>query len=193
MILITGATGFLGRHLVDELLAQGHELRLLVRNPEERALPWGNLVEIAEGDILDIIALERAMQGIDTVIHAAALVSFARKKQAAMKRINVVGTERVVDACLAAGVERLIHISSISATGRAGAGETVDESTKWQENTSPGKYGQSKRGAEQEVWRGIEEGLHGIMLNPGVILGPRRLDVRHAKDCQDSRKRPSFL
>ncbi len=172
MILLTGATGFLGRHLVDEFLAQGHELRLLVRNASDRTLPWGNLVEVVSGDILDPLILAQAMEGVETVVHAAAVVSFARKKRNTLKQANVTGTARVVDACLATGVNKLLHISSISATGRAGKGEWVDESTKWQDNASHDLYGQTKRAAELEIHRGIAEGLHAVMLNPGVILGP---------------------
>ena len=171
MILITGATGFLGRFIVNELLEKGHELRLLVRNAKDRSLPWGSLVEVADGDIMDVNALEKAMQGVEYVVHAAAVVSFARKRRADMKAVNVGGTANVVNAALNAGVKKLVHISSVATTGRAGNGEEVDEETPWQEGAYHNFYGRCKREAEMEVYRGIAEGLPAVMLNPALIIG----------------------
>jgi dihydroflavonol-4-reductase len=172
MILLTGATGFIGRYLVQELLDQGKALRVLVRNPEGRELPWPEEVEVAEGDVLDVMALEKAMRGVSHVIHAAAIVSFAKSRQEEMKEVNITGTANVVDVALASGVKKLVHISSSSATGRAGRGERVTEESPWQEGVGHSAYGLSKRGAELETYRGLAEGLPCVILNPTVVLGP---------------------
>lgn len=173
MILLTGATGLLGHYLIDELLATGHELRVLVRNPEQRELPWRHLVEVIDGDLLDVVALEQATAGIQTVIHSAAMVSFDRRDRAQLMKVNVEGTANVVDACLAAGVERLIHVSSVAAIGQPTDGNPATEQTPWQAGQAVSAYARSKRRAELEVYRGIAEGLHAQIINPGLMLGPR--------------------
>lgn len=171
MILITGGTGFIGNYLVNELLEAGYELRLLVRNPEHRSFPWEAMVEIVQGDVLDVLSLEKAMEGVEYVIHAAAVVSFNKKQHARMKKINVEGTANVVNVALAKGIKKLVHLSSTSATGRVGKGETVDETSKWQGKEKHPQYGRSKRAAEMEVYRGIAEGLKAVMVNPAIVLG----------------------
>jgi dihydroflavonol-4-reductase len=173
MILLTGATGLLGHYLIDELLATGHELRVLVRNAEQRALPWRHLVEVIDGDLLDVVALAQAMTGIQTVIHAAAIVSFDRRDRAQLMKINVEGTANVVDVCLSAGVERLIHVSSVATIGQPADGNLATEQTPWQAGQAVSAYARSKRRAEREVYRGIAEGLHAQIINPGLMLGPR--------------------
>ena len=176
MILITGATGFLGRSLTDACLAAGHEVRALVRNPAGRKLPWGGLVDIAEGDILDVLSLVKAMEGVETVIHAAAMVSFQKKDREELLRVNVDGTANVVNACLDTEVADMIHISSIAAIGRAGDGKLSDESTPIQSKHIASTYAKSKINAEVEVNRGVAEGMHATILNPGMILGPGTWD-----------------
>ncbi|RMG24805.1 MAG: NAD-dependent epimerase/dehydratase family protein [Bacteroidetes bacterium] len=172
MILVTGATGFLGRHIVKDLLEAGLEVRLLVRNAPERELPWKKLVEIVEGDVLDVPALEKAMQGVDKVVHAAAAVSFWRRRRREMDAVNVKGTANVVNVCLEMGVERLVHISTTGATGKEEAGKMITEQTKWLPGKHNSYYGKTKHKAEMEIHRGVAEGLHALMLNPGVIVGP---------------------
>ena len=172
MILITGGTGFLGKYIVQELLSEGHELKLLVRNPQNRKLPsWQNLVEIVDGDILDVLSLEKATEGVSQVIHSAALVSFWKKDRDRLMHVNVEGTANVVNACMTAGVEKLIHISSIAAIGRTSNGDLITEETPWNNSKTLSAYSLSKYRAELEVYRGIAEGLHAVMLNPSVILG----------------------
>ncbi|MEM7372900.1 MAG: NAD-dependent epimerase/dehydratase family protein [Bacteroidota bacterium] len=176
MILITGATGFLGRTLVDNCLTAGYEVRALVRNPEGRDLPWKGLVDIAEGDVLDILSLCRAMEGVDTVLHAAAMVSFLKKDHDQLMRVNVEGTANVVDACLETGLPQLIHISSIASIGRAAKGQQSHEETPLHATHIGSNYAKSKIGAEREVQRGVAEGLQASILNPGMILGAGNWD-----------------
>ena len=172
MILITGATGFLGRFLVEELHQAGYKLRLLVRNAANRKLVLPEGVEVVDGEILDIMSLSRAMEGVEKVIHAAAIVSFWKKRKEEMMKINVEGTANVVDACLEMGVKQLLHISSIAAIGRE-SGKYSTETTPWiDQGKYTSNYSRSKYKAELEVYRGIAEGLSAFMINPSVILGP---------------------
>lgn len=172
MILVTGGTGFLGKHIVRELLNEGHEIRLLVRNLKNRQLPdWEPMVEVVEGDILDILSLEKAMEGVDQVVHAAALVSFWRKEYAKLMKINVEGTSNVVDACLSANIRQLVHVSSIAAIGTTKDGSDITEQTAWTPGKRNSGYSKSKYRAELEVYRGVAEGLQAVMVNPSVILG----------------------
>ncbi|MEM7041125.1 MAG: NAD-dependent epimerase/dehydratase family protein, partial [Bacteroidota bacterium] len=170
MILLTGGTGFLGRFIVDELLTHGHQVRLLARSPEKVQAREG--VEIVEGDLRDQLALERAMDGVTHVIHAAAMVSFWSRKRDEMFEINAKGTALLVDLALEANVEKFVQISSVSALGRRKNSGPIDESAKWIKSKLNTNYGRSKYLAELEVLRGVQEGLNAVMCNPGIIIGP---------------------
>ena len=130
-----------------------------------------NKVEWIEGDVLDVVALEEAMEGVDTVIHSAAVVAFVKKDRKKMYQVNVEGTANVVDIMLEKNVRRLVHISSVAALGRTAAGGHVNEEKKWEESKVNTHYGTSKFKAELEVWRGMGEGLEAVILNPSTILG----------------------
>jgi dihydroflavonol-4-reductase len=170
MILLTGGTGFLGQFIVKELLGRGEKLRLLVRDPAKVKAPEG--VELAEGDVLDTCSLEKAMEGVTRVIHSAAVVSFWPRRREEMKRINVEGTANVVNVCLDANIQKLVHVSSIAALGRLQNAPRIDESNKWVKSRLNSAYGRTKYLAELEVHRGVEEGLKAVICNPGVIIGP---------------------
>ena len=111
------------------------------------------------------------MEGVDTVIHSAAVVSFVKKDRENMYHVNVDGTANVVNIALEKKVRRLIHISSVAALGRTAGGGHVDEDKKWEESKVNTHYAKSKYKAEIEVWRGFSEGLNGVILNPSTILG----------------------
>lgn len=175
MILVTGGTGFLGAYIIKHLLMKGHGVRAIRR--EHSKLPFFippdflARVEWVEGDVLDVISLEEAMDGIDAVIHAAAKVSFERHESEELFKINVEGTANVVNMALEKNVRRLIHISSVAALGRTNSGETVHEEREWQDSKINTNYAISKYKAELEVWRAMGEGLQGVILNPSTILG----------------------
>lgn len=172
MILLTGSTGFLGQHIVDELLAAGYEIRVLVRNAADRTLPWKGAVEVVDGDVLDLLSLEQAMKGVESVIHAAAYVSFWKRNREKVREVNIQGTANVVNIALEMPqAPRLVHVSSIAAIGRAKEGP-CDEETPWLKADAASTYAISKRESEYEVYRGISEGLHATFVNPGLILGP---------------------
>lgn len=172
MILLSGATGFLGGYIYRELTNSGYSVRALVRNPEKAARLLPADADIAQGDILDIYSLEKALEGCDQVIHAAAMVSFWKKRRDKMREINSHGTANVVDACLDAKVKKLVYVSSVAALGRAVNGSTINGHTKWKDSKYNSYYGKTKYLGEKEVHRGIQEGLPAVICNPGIIVGP---------------------
>jgi nucleoside-diphosphate-sugar epimerase len=173
-VLVTGGTGFLGSYIIKELVEKNYAVRAIRRgNKIPGWIPPAVLqkVEWVEGDILDVVSLEDAMEGIDTVIHSAALVSFLKKERDQLYQVNVEGTANVVNMALEKNVRRLVHISSVAALGRDAAGGRVNEEKKWEDNKINTHYAKSKFKAELHVWRGISEGLDAVILNPGTILG----------------------
>lgn len=172
MILVTGASGFLGQHLLEVLAHQPLPVVGLYnsRRPE---IQYPNLVW-KQCDLLDIFAVEEAMAGITRVFHCAAIVSFDSRLRDKIIRENVAATAHVVNAALEAGVEKLVHVSSIAALGRT-AEETVSayisEETYWEESAANSAYAESKFQSEMEVWRAMAEGLNAAIVNPGIILG----------------------
>ncbi len=173
MILITGASGFVGQHLVHLLSAQGgREIRALYhrRVPDDRLqrLPG---VHWMQCDLLDIFSVAEVMQGVDEVYHCAAVISFHPRMKEEMMQVNITGTAHIVDAALEAQVRKLVFISSVAALGRNIQGQEITEEVQWEEGGYNSAYAQSKYYAEMEVWRGIAEGLNAAILNPGIILG----------------------
>jgi len=173
-ILITGGTGFLGAYLIREFIEAGYTVRAIRRSAKlPTFIPAEILdrVEWVDGDILDVLSLEDAMEGMDAVIHSAAIVSFVKSDRKRMYQVNVDGTANVVNICLEKNISRLLYISSVAALGRTSGGGHVDEERKWEESKINTHYAKSKHKAELEVWRGIAEGLNGVILNPSTILG----------------------
>jgi dihydroflavonol-4-reductase len=170
MILVTGASGLVGSHLVARLVKEGRAVRALYRNAIP-AIEGAAQVDWVKGDILDVVALEEAMDGVQQVYHCAAIVSFHPRKKAAMHKTNVEGTANVVNACLSAGVQKLLFVSSVAALGRIREDRKINETMNWSEETSNSEYGKTKFLAEMEVWRGIGEGLNAVIVNPVIILG----------------------
>lgn len=186
MILVTGGTGLVGSHLLFDLLSKGKKVRALKRensNTELVRTTFGYYTENADelfksiewidGDMLDTFSLEDALEGIEDVYHCAALVSFRKEDRSNMQDINVEGTHNLVNACLEANIRKFCMVSSIAALGSPEEGEnTVTEKTPWSPEEKKSAYSTSKFRLELEVWRGIEEGLKAIIVNPAIILGP---------------------
>ena len=170
MILVTGATGLVGSHLIKALVAQGKSVRALYRSeiPSSHEL---NNVDWFNADILDIVALEEAMIGITQVYHCAAIVSFTATNKKSLHHTNIEGTANIVNACLNANIEKLLFVSSVAALGRIREDQAINETMNWTEETSNSEYGKSKYLAEIEVWRGMGEGLKVVVVNPVIILG----------------------
>lgn len=174
MILVTGGTGFLGSYIIKALVEKNYAVRAIRRSHHLPAyIPPGILdkVEWVEGDVLDVVSLEDSMEGVDAVIHSAAIVSFSDREHKKMYQVNVDGTANTVNMALEKNVRRFVHISSIAAIGRNTHGGQVNEEKKWEDNRLTTHYAKSKYKSELEVWRGISEGLNAVILNPSTILG----------------------
>ena len=174
MILVTGATGFLGAEIALQLARQHTAIRCTRRKTSvipEILKPYNAYITWVDADMLDIYALEDALQGITQVYHCAAWVSLKTADKQAMIRTNVEGTANLVNACIAAGC-RLVHVSSVEAIGAARPGELITEQHYLDETGSHDGYAISKLESEMEVWRGIAEGLDAVIVNPAIIIGP---------------------
>lgn len=173
MILVTGATGFLGLHVVEDLLRHGYKVRVLVRNPlHPRLASVRDRVTLVEGDLLDISSLEVALRDISGIVHAAAQVSFYRPYHRQMEQVNQTGTARLVNMALEMGVARLVYVSSIGALGPADKNGIIHEDCKWVPGLPGTRYGYTKYLGELEVHRGVAEGLEAAIVNPSLIIGP---------------------
>ncbi len=186
MILLTGGTGLVGSHLLHELTVNGQKVRALRRKGSKREITeklfqWYNpenyqqllnKIDWVDGDISDIFSLRDALNGVEKVFHCAAVVSFVPSERPKMLKINIDGTANLVNAALLENVKRFCHCSSIAAVGRPDKGIWVDESLIWKTSRKNSYYSISKFGAEREVWRGSEEGLDVVIVNPSVIIGP---------------------
>ena len=170
MILVTGGAGLLGNTLIEMLLQKGENVRATY-NSTPLALNTFTNFETVKCDILDVYALEDALQDVTEIYHCAGLVSFNPKDEKKLYSINVEGTANVVNAALNAGTRKFVHVSSVAALGRIRPGEMIDETMLWTEDTSNSKYGHSKYLGEMEVWRGVAEGLNAVIINPSIILG----------------------
>jgi dihydroflavonol-4-reductase len=178
MILITGATGFVGSVLARRLVADGHVIRILRRATSDlRALGSIPCDEVI-GDVTNPEVVDRAVKGCDVVFHSAALIQYWEHRNAEQNRINVEGTRYVVEAALRHGITRLIHVSSISAVGYHPDGSPADEATGYNLGSLRLNYADSKYAAEVVVRDGITRGLDAVIVNPGTIYGPG--DMRRA-------------
>ncbi len=184
MILVTGGTGLVGAHLLLHLVENGANVRAIYRT-KASILKTKNLfsiyqksqlfekIEWLESDILDIPSLEIAFQNVNYVYHCAALISFDPKDEEAIRKTNIEGTANIVNFCLAHDIKKMLFVSSIAALGDPTTAETkISETTEWNPEKSHSDYAISKYGAEMEVWRGQQEGLNVLIVNPGIILGP---------------------
>jgi dihydroflavonol-4-reductase len=174
MIFITGATGLLGSFLAKEFIKTGHKVKAMKREASSFQLLGEDAQKIIweEGDLSDITGLEKIIEGVDTIIHSAALVSYLPQDKELLFETNAKGTANLVNAALNKRISKFIHISSIAAIGRSKNERKVTEASVWEDSPVNSNYGKSKYLAELEVWRAFEEGLNGFIVNPSIILGP---------------------
>ncbi len=170
MILITGATGLVGSHLIQQLTNNNQAVRAIYRNTIPN-YSGAEKVDWVKGDILDINSLEDAVQNVQQVYHCAAIVSFNPSKRNELYKVNIEGTANVVNACINGGVKKLLFVSSVAALGRIREDKPIDETMNWTPETSNSEYGKTKYMAELEVWRGMGEGMDVAVVNPVIILG----------------------
>jgi nucleoside-diphosphate-sugar epimerase len=185
MILITGASGLLGSHLLYILASQGMQVRATKRptsdleevrkiftcynaDPDEIF----SKVEWVDADLMYPESLEPVFDKVEKVYHCAAYVSFDPRDRKSLINNNRIVTANIVNACLGYENIRLLHVSSTSALGASPNGEPVTEKMMWTPDKMNTGYSISKFLSEMEVWRGIEEGLNAVIVNPSIILGP---------------------
>lgn len=184
MIFITGGTGVLGSQLLFDLSQDDAPIRALYRSESKRNqllqffLRFDSSkgeqrfqkIEWVQGDILDVVTLEEYMTGCEYVYHCAALVSFHKRDFNSLIKLNREGTANIVNVALSVGVKKLCYVSSTAAIG-GNEKATITEGTSWKNTPTTTGYSISKYSAEKEVWRGMEEGLQAVIVNPCVILG----------------------
>lgn len=184
MVLVTGGTGLLGSHLLVRLVQSHDNVRVLYRPTAKKesvqkvftyyfkteAAQFLEKLEWVEGDILDLFTLGQAFEGVTHAYHCAGFVSFAQRDFTKLMKINREGTANVVNFCLKYNIQKLVHVSSTAAIG-GDDDQVISEQTKWIQSPETSGYSISKYSAEKEVWRGIEEGLKAVIVNPSVIFG----------------------
>ena len=204
MVLVTGGTGLVGSHLLLELVLSGSKVRALYRtttklakvkkvfsyySQESEAL--FNKIDWVQADILDIPALENAFTTIDYVYHAAAYISFDPNDFDVLQKVNVEGTANIVNLCIAYSIKKLCYVSTIGTIGRSLPGNEATEENEWTSQHT-NVYALTKYDAEMEVWRGSQEGLDVVMVNPGVIIGPGFWETGSGKLFKTANKNYSY-
>lgn len=184
MILVTGATGILGRVIVLELLKQGkkvratkrkssnindvkHSFQFYTENPEE----FFNKIEWIDVDFDDIDSLKTALINVEEVYHCAAKVSFHPDDRKEMYHSNIVGTRNILFACENSSVKKFCFVSSVAVLDGTDENGKVTEDSNFNPKLHHSKYAKSKHFSEMEVWRASAEGLKTVIINPGVIIG----------------------
>ena len=184
MVLVTGATGILGRVIVLELLKRGKNVRATKRptsdlqeveksyrfyteNPSE----WFQKIEWLDVDFEDIFSLKTALIGITEVYHCAAKVSFHPKDRRAMYHTNIAGTRNLLFAIENSEVKKLCFVSSTAVLDGVNEQGEVTEDSNYNPKVDHSPYARSKHFSEMEVWRASAEGLNTVIINPGVIIG----------------------
>jgi len=194
MIFVTGGTGLVGAHLLYELTSAGKKVKVLKREKSniqqvlktfsyysEFPNKLFNLVEWIDGDILDYFTLEKVLEGVTEIYHCAAVVSFNPNDRKNMIASNVEGTSNLVNAALENGVKKICHVSSVAALGRLDNQQLITEETNWVPSKKISGYSESKFFSETEIWRGIQEGLDAVIVNPSIILGPANWETGSSK------------
>ncbi|OUR94665.1 NAD-dependent epimerase [Flavobacteriales bacterium 34_180_T64] len=186
MILVTGGTGLVGSHLLYKLLSSNESVTAIYRRKHKLeavkhvfsyyskdANVLFNKINWVEADITNITDLEVAFKNITHVYHCAAFVSFEPDKYHQLRQINIQGTANIVNLCISNAIEKLCYVSSVAAIGHnENSNKLINESTSWNPEDDNSVYAITKYGAEMEVWRGTQEGVNAVIINPGIILGP---------------------
>ena len=178
MILVTGGTGLVGSHLLLDLYKQGKKVRAVYRD-KSRINSNSILVQIPDGyidwiacDLSNTAQYDVLLDGVDTIIHCAAMVSFNPKNKQKMFDNNIGITTNLVNSALQKTDLKFIHLSSISVMENGyNSQKAIDENDHWTTDKNKSNYAISKHRSEMEVWRGIEEGLDAVIFNPTMILG----------------------
>jgi dihydroflavonol-4-reductase len=175
MIFITGANGLLGSFIARSFILNGEESVVALKraNSDLSHLEgFNDKIQWVEGDILDMVLLEKQTIGVKAIIHCAGKVSFDKHDKEELYQVNVEGTKNIVNACLKNGIPNLLFVSSTSTFGSQKSNGTISECSKKNMASLSSNYAITKYLAELEVWRGNIEGLRTLIVNPSVVLGP---------------------
>lgn len=185
MVLVTGGTGLVGSHLLYELISSGKIVRALKRASgniqntykvfsyyHKNAQELFEAIEWVDVDFSDMESLIEAHKGITEVYHCAALVSYYPQDANKMLKWNTIITANMVNTALETKVEKFCMVSSVAAIGKEKDSEVIQEEHIWKNDPKNSNYSISKYLSEMEVWRGIEEGLNAVIVNPSIIIGP---------------------
>jgi dihydroflavonol-4-reductase len=171
-VLVTGSSGFLGGWLVRRLVAEGHDVRTLLRKPDELGHLTKLGVSVATGDITNASAVRSACDGVETVFHLAGLIAYSRAERLAMEKVNVGGTRNVVEACIDTRVGKLIYLSSVAAIGASFTQSVLNETSPCTIQHLNLGYFETKRQAEVLVREAVLRGeIKAVILNPSTIYG----------------------
>ncbi|KAJ1638529.1 hypothetical protein T492DRAFT_943810 [Pavlovales sp. CCMP2436] len=175
-VLVTGAAGFVGNYLVSALLRQGRTVRVLIYQGDRIGLEeYESELTFIDGDITNADDVDRAVAGVDVVFHLASLVSLRARDMPILEKVNVQGTQNIVDSCIKHSVKRLMHFGSIHALNAFPEHEPITENRplaldRFDPDIAP--YDLTKALAEQRVIQGLENGLQAVRLTPVGIWGP---------------------
>ena len=193
MVLVTGGTGLVGAHLLLHLVENGDAVRAIYRNITSiqktkdlfalyKKESLFEKIEWVQADITDIPSLEMVFENVEYVYHCAALISFDPTDEDLLRKTNIEGTANIVNFCIAKAVKKLCFLSSIAALGDLKNNEKIiTEESEWNPEKQHSDYAISKYGAEMEIWRGQQEGLDTVIVNPGIIIGPGFLEQGSGK------------
>ncbi|MEJ1221149.1 NAD-dependent epimerase/dehydratase family protein [Sediminicola sp. 1XM1-17] len=205
MILVTGGTGLVGSHLLLKLMEQGLQVRAIHRAESDlfkverifsyysdQASTLFKKIEWMVADINNIPQLEKAFEGVRQVYHCAALISFDPNDYEQLHKVNVEGTANIVNLCTANPIVKLCYVSSIAAIGKSNGEQKATEENEWS-HPHASVYAISKTAAELEVWRGSQENVPVVVINPGIILGPGFWDSGSGQLFHRAHRSPSYF
>jgi dihydroflavonol-4-reductase len=177
MILVTGASGFVGSAVARQLIEAGEQVRVLVRSTSSRVNVADPKLDIVKGDLRDAASLARALQGVRVLFHVAADYRLWARNDNDIIRTNVDGTRTLMEAAKRSGVERIVYTSSVATLKARPGGAPSDETFPLDEKSAVGAYKYSKVVAERVVEKMVaEQGLPAVIVNPSTPIGPG--DVR---------------
>ncbi|WP_405209277.1 NAD-dependent epimerase/dehydratase family protein [Aquimarina sp. LLG6339-5] len=185
MILVTGATGLVGTHLLIKLVEEKQHVRALYRTIDKKEYAKNifaqcckpedkntfDTIDWVQGDLNDIPTLTKAFDGITHVYHCAAMISFNPSHYKKLRKTNIQGTANIVNLSLIHNIQKLCYVSSIATISENNLQKPINETSEWNPEISDSVYAITKYGAEMEVWRGTQEGLDTVIVNPGIIIG----------------------
>ncbi len=194
MNLVIGATGIVGSHVVLKLL-QNNKPVIACKQPtsdlkkveklfsyyNDNAAELFSKIKWVDVDVTDVYSIEAALENIKTVYNCSGFVSFEKKDRKKMFLVNETGAANVVNACLHKKIDALCHVSSVATVNNSDYTLPLNESVFWKSSGKESDYAISKYNGEREVWRGIEEGLNAVIVNPGVILSSGFWDQSSSK------------